>query len=88
MALYAAQSDLTKKDVGEIPDHLKDSHYSGAKKRGHGIGYKYPHDYGGWVNQQYLPDELLGSIYYEPSDNGGEASFKKYLDLLKEKKDE
>jgi len=85
-ALYAAQADIRNRQTGDVPDHLKDSHYSGAKDRGLGIGYKYPHDYGGWVEQQYLPDDLVGTVYYEPTENGGEASFKKYLDSIRKKK--
>lgn len=85
MALLKAQHDLENMETGEIPAHLKDSHYQGAAKRGHGIGYKYPHDYGGYVKQQYLPNELYnkGIVYYEPSDNGNESSFKRYLDEVK-----
>lgn len=86
MALYGAKADLKNMDTGDVPDHLKDSHYSGAKDRGLGIGYKYPHDYGGWVSQQYLPDSLVGKVYYEPTENGNESGFKKYLDGLKNKK--
>ncbi|MEA4922796.1 MAG: replication-associated recombination protein A [Eubacteriaceae bacterium] len=86
MALYGAKADLKNMDTGDVPDHLKDSHYSGAKDRGLGIGYKYPHDYGGWVSQQYLPDSLVGKVYYEPTENGNESGFKKYLDGLKKKK--
>jgi putative ATPase len=47
----------------EVPDHLKDSHYPGAKKLGHGTGYKYPHDYGGYVEQEYLKKKKK---YYNP----------------------
>ncbi|HUM56184.1 MAG TPA: replication-associated recombination protein A [Bacillota bacterium] len=88
MALESAQKDLENRKTGDVPPVLKDSHYSGAKKRGIGEGYKYPHDYGGYVKQQYLPDELHkdGVRYYEPTENGSEASFKKYLESLREKK--
>lgn len=56
-----------------VPKHLRDAHYQGAKVLGHGAGYKYPHDYpGGWVNQQYMPDELVGRKYYFPKDSGAE----------------
>lgn len=56
-----------------VPKHLRDAHYPGAKVLGHGAGYKYPHDYpGGWVNQQYMPDELVGRKYYFPKDCGAE----------------
>ena len=57
-----------------VPKHLRDAHYPGAKQFGHGLGYKYPHDYpGGWVEQQYLPDELVGHKYYYPKDIGEES---------------
>jgi putative ATPase len=87
-ALYAAQSDLRSKEIDDVPAHLMDSHYGGAKKLGRGIGYKYPHQYGGYVEQQYLPDNLYneGVDYYDPSDNGTEASFKKYLQSIGKKK--
>lgn len=85
MALLKAQYDLDTIETGDMPAYLKDSHYKGAAKRGHGIGYKYPHDYGGYVKQQYLPDELVkkGTSYYEPTSNGNEASFKRYLEEIK-----
>lgn len=85
MALVKAQNDLDTIETGDIPAHLKDTHYKGAAKRGHGKGYKYPHDYGGYVKQQYLPDELAlkGVSYYEPTSNGNESSFKRYLDEIK-----
>lgn len=58
-----------------VPKHLRDAHYPGAKVLGHGAGYKYPHDYpGGWVNQQYMPDELVGRKYYFPKDSGAEKA--------------
>jgi putative ATPase len=83
-ALGKATSDLQKKNLDDVPSHLKDAHYSGAKKRGLGIGYKYPHDYGGYVKQQYLPDNLYreGTTYYEPTENGREGAFKKFLESL------
>ena len=86
-AMYGAMSDLKSKNIDDVPNHLKDSSYSGAKKRGFGLGYKYPHDYGGYVKQQYLPDNLYkeGVKYYRPTENGSEASFKKYLEGLREK---
>lgn len=85
MALSSAESDLKNKKIDDVPPHLKDSHYSGASDRGHGIDYKYPHAYGGYVTQQYLPDNLYqgGVRYYQPTENGNESSFKKYLEGLK-----
>lgn len=58
-----------------VPKHLRDAHYTGAGALGHGTGYKYPHDYpGGWVQQQYMPDELIGHKYYFPKDIGAEKA--------------
>lgn len=87
-ALTEASSDLRDRDIDDVPDHLKDSHYSGAGDRGFGRGYKYPHDYGGYVSQQYLPDNLYREKvkYYHPTENGSEISFKKYLESLGKKK--
>lgn len=85
VALDRAIHDLKTRQIDDIPLHLKDSHYSGAKDRGIGIDYKYPHAYGGYVKQQYLPDNLYkeGVRYYEPTENGSEAAFKKFLEGLK-----
>lgn len=87
MAYANAAEDLKKGDTGDVPNHLKDSHYAGAKAMGRGEGYKYPHDFGGYVKQQYLPDELYteGVKYYKPTGNGSESSFKKYLESLEKK---
>ena len=74
LGINAAQSDVRSRPVGEVPAHLRDAHYGGAAKLGHGAGYRYPHDHpGGWVAQQYLPDELADAVYYRPSDLGAEA---------------
>ncbi|WP_057764822.1 replication-associated recombination protein A [Cytobacillus praedii] len=71
MAIDAALADIRAGRSGEVPDHLKDAHYKGAKELGRGIEYKYPHDYeGGWVKQQYLPDRLKNKTYYEPKKTG------------------
>lgn len=88
-AYMAAMSDLKSRKIDDVPDHLKDSHFGGAKGLGRGQGYKYPHAYGGYVQQQYLPDNLYneGKRYYEPTTNGQEVSFKRYLDGLKGKKE-
>lgn len=84
-ALLRAEQDLKTRSIDDVPLHLKDSHYSGAEKRGIGLDYKYPHAYGGYVKQQYLPDNLYreGVRYYEPTENGSEAAFKKFLEGLK-----
>ncbi len=66
-----------------VPAHLMDAHYKGAAKLGHGLDYQYPHDYPGhYVAQQYLPDALLGSRFYEPTDLGYEARIKEHLAQL------
>ena len=68
-----ALSDIIKGKVGAVPIHLKDSHYKGAEKLGHGKGYLYPHDFPGhFVEQQYLPDNLKNQKYYYPSSQGRE----------------
>lgn len=85
MALAYAEADLKNKQIDDVPAHLKDAHYQGAAIRGIGIDYQYPHSFGGYVTQQYLPDNLYkeGVSYYEPTENGSEGSFKKYLEGLK-----
>ncbi len=87
-AIDDALKDLETRRIDDVPDHLKDTHYQGAKKRGLGIGYKYPHDFGGWVEQQYLPDDLYaeGKKYYHPSDHGSEGAFKAYLEEIEKRK--
>ena len=84
MALEEAMHDIKTRKIDDVPPHLKDSHYKGAADLGFGKGYKYPHAYGGYVKQQYLPDNLYkeGVKYYKPTENGSEASFKKYLESL------
>lgn len=70
MAIDAALADVRAGNYGDVPDHLRDAHYQGAKKLGRGIGYKYPHDHPhGWVKQQYLPDKLKTKHYYAPKEN-------------------
>lgn len=87
MAYQEALHDIHYRKIDDIPDHLKDTHYKGAKDLGLGEGYKYPHAYGGYVQQQYLPDNLYreGRKYYKPTSNGSEASFKKFLEELEKK---
>ena len=85
-ALNAALSDIHSRKIDDVPAHLMDSHYGGAAKLGRGLDYKYPHAYGGYVTQQYLPDNLYkeGVRYYEPTSNGSESAFKKHLEELRE----
>lgn len=89
-ALDQALYDVKNAKTSDIPKHLKDSHYQGAADLGNGQGYLYPHDYPkGWVNQQYLPNDLVDSRYYSPKDAGEEkrlALIYNRLFELKEKK--
>ena len=76
-AIDDAISDLSSIDTGEIPSHLRDSHYNGAKALGHGDGYKYAHDFENhFVNQQYLPDNIKDRIYYKYGNNKTENTAK------------
>ena len=68
-----------------VPVHLQDSHYKGAAKMGHGIGYQYAHDYPNhYVKQQYLPSELEGRVFYRPTDNGYEQEIQEYFRKIRE----
>jgi putative ATPase len=70
-ALSQAKSDVQQFAGGEVPKHLRDSHYKGAARLGHGKGYVYPHSGpGGWVAQQYRPPHLEGRVYWEPTGRG------------------
>lgn len=79
-----AMSMVRDRETGQVPPYLRDAHYGGAQKLGHGIGYKYAHNYPEhFVKQQYLPDEMVGETFYEPSDNGYERHIKARLDRLR-----
>lgn len=81
-AMHAVKSTQTE----SVPAHLKDAHYKGAAKLGHGIGYKYAHDYPNhYVKQQYLPDSLVDTVFYEPTEMGQEKHIKEHLAWLKTK---
>jgi putative ATPase len=76
MAIGVATSDVRAGLAGPVPPHLRDAHYPGATRLGHGQGYQYPHDFAeGVVAQQYAPDALAGRRYYQPSQHGAEARF-------------
>ncbi len=83
VAINRALNDLENMNVGDIPMHLKDAHYSGAEKLGVG-GYKYPHDFENhYIKQQYMPKELIGRKYYEEQNNKYETSIKNYWNKIK-----
>jgi len=82
LAIDKALADV-KNSQGEVPKHLRDTSYKGAKTFGHGVGYKYPHDFENhFVRQQYLPDKKISAHYYEPTTQGAEAQIKKRLENL------
>ena len=83
-AIDAAMADLKNGKSGDIPAHLKDAHYSGSQKLGHGLTYQYPHSYENhYVAQQYLPDAIKDQHYYEYGPNKIEQTAKKYWDAIK-----
>ena len=82
-AIYDAMNAVKNTGNSAVPNHLRDAHYSGAKNLGN-VGYKYAHDYPKhYVNQQYLPDNLLGRVFYEPGDNGYEKNIREWFDYIK-----
>ncbi|MEP7024303.1 MAG: hypothetical protein ABJB47_10990, partial [Actinomycetota bacterium] len=75
-AISAASADVRAGLIGPVPAHLRDAHYRGAEKLGHGAGYQYPHDVAeGVVAQQYAPGEMAGRRYYQPTRHGAEARY-------------
>ena len=83
-AVDAALHDIETKDTGDVPEHLKDSHYSGSKALGHGLEYKYPHSFPNhYTPQQYLPDSIKNTKYYEYGDNKTEQAAKQYWSKIK-----
>ena len=83
-AIDQAMSDIEKGLGKNVPSHLKDGHYAGAKKLNHSNNYLYPHEYPNhYVNQQYLPDDITYRIYYQPGKNKIESNVKKYWDEIK-----
>ncbi|UTX54782.1 replication-associated recombination protein A [Leucobacter aridicollis] len=83
-AIDAAISDVKAGRFGQVPKPLRDAHYPGAKKLGHGKGYRYPHaDPRGVVTQQYLPDEISGATYYTPTTHGNEREVSDRLEKIR-----
>jgi putative ATPase len=84
LAIKGARADVREGRTLPVPLHLRDSHYPGAEKLGHGEGYQYPHDHpGGWVDQAYLPEERR---YYEPTDRGHEAVIRRRMEELRQRR--
>ncbi len=87
-AVDEAMNDLKSRDTGEIPSHLRDSHYSGSEKLGHGKGYVYPHNCPNhYYPQQYLPDAIRDRVYYRPGQNKFEDGLVNYWEQVKQKRE-
>ena len=83
-AVFAAMEAVKRTRIRTIPPHLQDAHYKGAAGLGHGTGYLYAHNFPNhYVRQQYLPDELMGSRFYEPSEMGMERRIGEWLRALR-----
>jgi putative ATPase len=81
LGVWQAREDVRNGIGGEVPKHLRDAHYRGAKMLGHGKGYQYPHDDPrGWLHQQYAPDDVVGRRYYEPSSHGFEEEVRRRME--------
>ena len=82
-AIFDAMASVKQKRT-TVPAHLQDAHYKGSKNLGHGVGYRYAHDYPDhYVKQQYLPDEIQGETFYKPSENGHEKEIREWMEYLK-----
>ena len=89
LGIWRARDDVQHGPVTEVPVHLRDAHYQGARSLGHGAGYDYPHDDPrGWVRQQYLPDAVRDNVYYEPSPHGFEQEIRTRMTRLGEAHDD
>ncbi len=89
VAIDKALEAVKNQKAAAIPSYLCDAHYKGAAKLGHGIGYKYAHNYKNhYVKQQYLPDEFKDETFYEPSNNGYEQQIRAHMDFIKENPEE
>ena len=84
MGIAKAMKTVADTRTMPVPAHLQDRHYKGAEKLGHGLGYKYAHDYPNhYVTQQYLPDGVEGLRFYEPSENGYEKKIREHMEFIK-----
>ena len=88
-AISTAMGAVESEKTATIPSYLMDAHYKGATKLGHGLGYKYAHNYKNhYVKQQYLPEELKGRVFYELSEQGYEKTLKEHLERIKREAEE
>jgi putative ATPase len=82
--LNSAMQEIEHHGAKSPPVSLRSTGYQGAKTLGHGVGYKYPHDLGGYGGQQYLPEEIGEACFYRPTENGQEARIRQFLDKMRE----
>lgn len=88
VAINRANADVAQRKAPPVPKHLRDKSYKGAKELGHGEGYLYPHSFSeNYIEQEYLPPDAKGGVYYEPTEHGHEAKFKHRLERLRSKKE-
>ena len=88
-AIFSAMETVAHSKTPQVPAHLQDGHYKSAERLGHGLGYKYPHDFPNhYVEQQYLPDGLTDRKFYEPSENGYEKKIREYFNMIHQKEEE
>ena len=88
-AIFSAMETVKHTKTSSVPAHLQDAHYKSAERLGHGLGYKYPHDFPNhYVTQQYLPDGLTDRKFYEPSENGYEKKIREYFNMIHQKEEE
>ncbi|MBO5258810.1 MAG: replication-associated recombination protein A [Agathobacter sp.] len=88
-AIFSAMETVKHTKTPSVPAHLQDAHYKSAERLGHGLGYKYPHDFPDhYVKQQYLPDGLTDRKFYEPSENGYEKKIREYFKMIHQKEEE
>ncbi len=88
-AIFSAMETVAHSKTPQVPAHLQDAHYKSAERLGHGLGYKYPHDFPNhYVEQQYLPDGLTDRKFYEPSGNGYEKKIREYFNMIHQKEEE
>jgi len=86
--IWQARDAVRHGPSAEVPVHLRDAHYQGAKNLGHGVGYDYPHDDPrGWVDQQHLPDELADRRFYDPSPHGFEQEIRERMARIRHRED-
>ena len=84
LSIASAMEAVKNTTTSPIPTHLQDAHYKSAGKLGHGVGYAYAHDYKNhYVAQQYLPDDLVGTVFYEPTEMGYEKQIKEHLERIR-----